>query len=621
MRITLIEKTPGLQEPVGGEGTFRELNYLRGISEANAAKILALDAQSIAIRHELEQKRRGFALLAELSVSLRRRAGRDSASVFASAARRINAALNMQRTVVLTPDGEGHFRASVLQGYPEAREKIVASRNIDLDRELLDPERLALVTGADPADHLAALREAMEIPYLISSALLYDNTVEAILITGRMVEEAPFLPRLGRGDVETVQAVGALLAAVLAEQRLEDKLRQARDIAEKSARAKGEFLANMSHEVRTPVNAILGMMRLLEGPGMTDVQRQYLEQAAHSTRLLLRVFDDILDYSRLDMGRLTLQSAEFSIRGVVKSVRGAVEEQARAKALLLNADVAANVPDAVLGDSLRVEQMLLNLVGNAVKFTQEGRVDIRVSCLPSPPEIARLLFEVEDTGVGISEEQVMDLFLPFTQADASHTRKHGGTGLGLAISRSLANLMSGELRCETRLGEGSTFSFTVALPLAREARDAQSEEPDVILQGMKVLLAEDNEINQMVAMGVLSDMGVEVTVAANGVEALSALEQEAYDLVLMDIQMPEMDGLTATTRIRENPKYKDLPVIALTAHALPEDREASLKSGMNDHLTKPIDPDEIYAALRHWTKGKTQKQVSFQEPKAFNAEL
>ena len=268
MKITLIEKTPGLQEPVGGEGTLQELHYLRGISEASAAKILALDAQSIAIRHELEQKRRGFALLAELSVSLRRRAGRESASVFASAARRINAALNMQRTAVLTPDGEGRFRASVLQGYPETREKIVASRSIAPDRELLDPERPVLVTGADP-DHLAALREAVEIPYLISSALLYDNTVEAILITGRMVEESPFFPRLGCGDVETVQAVGALLAAVLAEQRLEDKLRQARDLAEKSARAKGEFLANMSHEVRTPVNAILGMTRLLEGAGMT----------------------------------------------------------------------------------------------------------------------------------------------------------------------------------------------------------------------------------------------------------------------------------------------------------------------------------------------------------------
>ncbi|MDR2522345.1 MAG: response regulator [Synergistaceae bacterium] len=615
MKITLVEKTEGtagFRRPLEEGETFQELNYLRRISEGNAAKILALDAQSIAIRHELEQKRRGFALLAELSVSLRRRSGHESIfeSVFIPAARRLNAALNMQRTAVLTLDEKGCFRASVLQGYPEKREKIVASRSIEVDGELLDPECPVLVNGADPADRLASLREAVDIPYLISTALLYDNAVGAILITGRMAEEAPFLFRLRRSDVETVRAVGALMAAVLVEQRLEDKLRKARDQAEKNARAKGEFLANMSHEIRTPVNAILGMIRLLEGSGMTGVQRQYLEQAARSTHLLLRVFDDVLDFSSLDMGRLTLQPMEFSVRGVVKSVHEAVEGQARVKSLFLSAEVADEVPDAVLGDALRVEQVLLNLAGNAVKFTQEGQVNIRVSRLPSPPEAARLLFEVEDTGIGIGAEQLEGLFLPFTQADASHTRKYGGTGLGLAISRSLANLMGGELRCETRLGEGSKFSFIVTLPLVRgipgvlSAPSQEAEEPDEALRGMKVLLAEDNEINQMVAMGVLSDMGVEVTVAANGVEALEALERDAYDLVLMDIQMPEMDGLTATARIRANPKHKDLPVIALTAHALSEDREASLKSGMNDHLTKPIDPDEIYAALRQWFKRK-----------------
>ena len=616
MKITLVEKTEdaaGFRRPLEEGETFQELNYLRRISEGNAAKILALDAQSIAIRHELEQKRRGFALLAELSVSLRRRPGHESVfeSVFIPAARRLNAALNMQRTAVLTLGEKGCFRASVLQGYPEKREKIVASRSIEVDEELLDPERPVLVNGADPADRLASLREAVEIPYLISTALLYDNAVGAILITGRMAEEAPFLFRLRRSDVETVRAVGALMTAVLMEQRLGDKLRKARDQAEKNALAKGEFLANMSHEIRTPVNAILGMLRLLEGSGMTGVQRQYLEQAAHSTRLLLRVFDDVLDFSSLDMGRLTLRPTEFSVRDVIKSVHGAVEEQARVKSLFLSAEVADEVPGAVLGDALRVEQVLLNLAGNAVKFTQEGRVDIRVSRLPSPPEAARLLFEVEDTGIGISTEQLEGLFLPFTQADASHTRKYGGTGLGLAISRSLANLMGGELRCETRLGEGSKFSFIVTLPLPEEvhgtpsalsAPSQEAEEPEEALRGMKVLLAEDNEINQMVSMGVLSDMGVEVTVAANGVEALEALERDAYDLVLMDIQMPEMDGLTATARIRANPRHKDLPVIALTAHALSEDREASLKSGMNDHLTKPIDPDEIYAALRQWFK-------------------
>jgi signal transduction histidine kinase/ActR/RegA family two-component response regulator len=589
-----------------------ELHYLRRISERDTAKILELDTQSIAIRHELEQKRRGFVLLAELAVSLRERSSYEN--VFVSVARRINGALNMQRTAVLVPHEDGRFSPVVLQGYPADKKELVAARSIEIDTELLNPDRPVLVTGADPADRLAALREALELPYLISSpAFLYGNEVAAILITGRMVEEPPFLSRLGRSDIETVQAISALLAAVLVEQRLENELRRARDQAEKNARAISVFLANMSHEIRTPINAVLGMVRFLVKTEMTEKQREYASQAERSTLLLLRVIDDILDFSSIDTGRMELKTAEFSLRGMAQRVYNHVVEEAQAKSLSLDLQVEPDVPDLLIGDALRVEQILLNLVHNAVKFTQKGGAIIRVSrqADPADREKVRLLFGVKDTGVGMSEEQVSKLFIPFTQGDTSYARKYGGTGLGLAISRSLVDLMGGEIRCESQLGEGSEFLFSIPFVLAQDAaaspavgEQRSEEEINDELKNMRVLLAEDNEINQLIVIELLRDVGVTVTTVENGLEAVKAVEKEPFDLVLMDIQMPEMDGLTATMQIRANPKYKDLPIVALTAHALSEDREASLKSGMNEHLTKPIDPDEIYAALRQWGKRK-----------------
>ncbi|MDR3230941.1 MAG: response regulator [Synergistaceae bacterium] len=753
-------EAPGLQEFSDFHKTSRELEellqelrYLRRITERSTAKILSLDVQSSAIRHELEQKRRGFSLLAELAVSLRKNASYES--VFVPVSRRINAALNMQRTVVLTPDAEGLFVPAVLQGYPTDRQEIIAARRIKMEDELLDPARPVLVTGADPVGRLAGLREAIEMPFLISSPILPHNEVAAILVTGRVTEQAPFLLRLGRGDVETVQAISSLLAAVLVEQRLteaeertrimldalpvccnfwdergnnidcnqeavrlfdlpgrqeylqrfhelspeyqpdghlsselarerireafasgwlrfewmhqklngelipseitlvrarrgegyivvgytrdlrehkamlaemfrtEGELRQARDLAEKSARAKSEFLANMSHEIRTPMNAILGMTHLLGETALTDRQRKYVTQAAHSAHLLLRIIDDILDFSKIDTGRMALESVDFSVRDVVDRVHDLMLEQVGTKTIALHIGVDPDVPDHVTGDPLRVEQVLLHLAGNAVKFTQAGEVDIHVSRKSSASnEVSdgvKLLFEVRDTGIGMNEEEMANLFTPFTQADGSHTRKYGGTGIGLAIGQSLAGMMGGEIRCESHIGEGSKFWFTAVFSPSANADDAPDANLETVeetdsefeeLQGMRVLLAEDNEINRMIATEILSVAGVVVTTANTGLEALNALKKDAYDLVLMDIQMPEMDGLTAAAQIRANPRYETLPIIAMTAHALTEDKQMSLESGMNDHLTKPIDPEQLYATLRQWYRRPGKKAVN-----------
>ena len=746
--------------PVPEDETSGELRYLRRHSQELAAKILALDAKSVGIRHELEQKRRGFSLMAELAVTL----GQDGdyQNVFISVSKRINAALNMQRTAVLVPEAGGAFRASVLQGYPPEEEARIAAEHFTLDAELLDPQHAVLITDAEPADRLASLRQSLALPYFISVPVLLHNEIAAVLITGRLLEQPPFFPRLGHFDVETVHTVSAHLAAMLAGRRLleaeertqimldamplgctfwdesyrnidcneeasrlfglsskqefldrfyelwpeyqpngrlsaelalerireafasgrvrfewlhqkpdgepipmeitlvrvkrgsgynvvgymrdlrelkamlgemrktEKELRLARDLAEKSARAKSEFLANMSHEIRTPMNAVLGMTHLLAETEMTEKQRLYVEKADHSARLLLYIINDILDFSKIDAGRMKMESIPFSVRKLIRNVNGVIMEQAEAKSLVLRIAVGADVPDFLVGDPLRLEQILLNLAGNAVKFTPSGEVSLRVSLgeplQTLPPGQTRLLFEIRDTGIGMSAEQVAGLFTPFSQADASITRKYGGTGLGLAICRSLVEMMGGTIWCASRPNEGSLFSFTASFPLsdreisggparpgpaegdvfipealpAETEVDADIEDDFADLRGMRVLLAEDNDINQMIAGELLAAKGIVVDVAGTGLEALAALENGEYDLVLMDIQMPEMDGLTATARIRANPAHAGLPVVAMTAHAMAGDREISLDGGMNDHLTKPIEPRKLYAALRKW---------------------
>ena len=389
------------------------------------------------------------------------------------------------------------------------------------------------------------------------------------------------------------------------QKRTEVVLRDARNAAEKAAQAKSEFLARMSHEIRTPMNGVIGLTNLAIAANPPEGQREYLKKIQSSARILLGVINDILDFSKLESARLELEERAFSFSRLLHTTQDLFEAQATAKGLAFTIDATPDIPPYLKGDELRLSQVLLNLCGNAIKFTEKGSVTLRVTLHTETPDTVTLRFAVIDTGVGISEQQAAGLFQPFSQADTSTTRRYGGTGLGLVISKLLVEMMQGHIRVDSTPGAGSSFSFDAMLGKASQEQecdepDAQINKDDRSLEGKHALLAEDNEINQEIAVALLESMGMKATVAENGQEALNLLENTPFDLVLMDIQMPVMDGLTATRIIREhsNETIRNIPIIAMTAHAMKEDREKSMSAGMSGHITKPIDQQELKKTLR-----------------------
>jgi len=380
------------------------------------------------------------------------------------------------------------------------------------------------------------------------------------------------------------------------------ELAEARQMAEAASQAKSTFLTNMSHEIRAPMNAILGMAHLIRRDGISDSQGERLAKIDHAAQHLLSVINDILDLSKIEAGKLSLEKLPVDIPKLLDQVLAILGDRARAKGLRIT--VECDLPPLTLiGDPMRITQCLINYAGNAIKFTEHGEIRLRATKTSESAETVGIRLEVVDTGVGIAPESLSQLFTAFVQADGSTTRQYGGTGLGLSITRRLAELMGGTTGASSQPGAGSTFWLDLTLPKGIAA-PAEPSEPALLstanVSGKRILIVEDETLNQEIAREFLRDLALDIETAGNGREALDVLGRKACDLVLMDMQMPVMDGLEATREIRRLRAYCDLPIIAMTANAFVEDRAACLAAGMNDFIHKPLDPQTLQAIVVRW---------------------
>ena len=545
----------------------------------------------------------------------------------------------------LLRENNADLEARVMERTKELQAEVIERRDAEARRSAIVEAALDGLVGTDAEGRIIEFNPAAERMYgyskrAVLGKLFYDCIVPSRLrefckgdftsyinerksdVVGRHVELAGLRADGSEFPIEIAvtdfsekisgsspTVMSAFIRDITERKRAEAELQRAKETAEAASRTKSEFLANMSHEIRTPMNGILGMTDLALDTELSEEQREYLELVKSSAASLLEVINDILDFSKVESGKLEIACEKFALRAAVDQVIRSFAHRAEKKGLELSTAISDDVPNALIGDDGRLKQVLINLIGNAIKFTAHGGVTLTVSAESHGGARTRLHFSVADSGIGISPEQQSRIFEPFMQADGSTTRKYGGTGLGLTISARLVELMNGKMWLESNPGAGSNFQFTIqcdraAEPISEEKEppaEAHSQakgSPDARFRNLRILVVEDNPVNRKVAVRFLERYGHTVEIAENGLQALQCLRASGareFDVILMDVQMPEMDGIEATKQIRENERIGcgHQPIIAMTAHAMTGDRQRCLTAGMDGYVSKPVRATEL----------------------------
>lgn len=412
-----------------------------------------------------------------------------------------------------------------------------------------------------------------------------------------------------QSDDDLITIIKFLQLQIEKAKELEAQLIESKDVAEKAAMTKSQFLSTMSHEIRTPMNAVIGFTHLLQQLNPREDQMEYIKMLKFSAENLLVLINDILDFSKIEAGRIEFEEADFNLKELISNIRLALLQKASEKDIQIKLFIDEDLPSAIKGDPVRLGQILTNLISNAVKFTKVGKVTITASLTRKTDTVTTIDFEVTDTGIGIEPEKINHIFESFTQASSATTRKFGGTGLGLTITRRLLELMGSQIKVKSEFGRGSTFYFSLDMKNSeKNFADQKNNEYTVetkSLKGVKLLIAEDNQINVILAKQYMRLWDIECDVAENGEIALMLVQNGHYDMVLMDLQMPEMDGYQTTIAIRNLPdeKYKKLPIVALTASAMLDIKDQAFVVGMNDYISKPFNPDELFRKIAQYTRG------------------